>query len=291
MNQKYTYTLEFFGILAMLGLASVFARGDALAVEGDKNGVVAIVNGTPIRYAGIEIATQAVTNRFVFERKRDPATPADLEEIEQTRRRLELKRLGTAIRVTIREQERARLKIEATDEEILARWSRIQSEQDAPSTVASIRAKNTALLAALDAVYDDARNPDQVYETQLDGKVSRVEWDAALRQYACKTARESLARLVARDEQSLADLEDAIRAVVLREKLEHAVEEELIRVDPEFAEYVRLSQADPGHEKVQSKGPNYRLAKRSEWWRQRYKEADVQIKDARFKGAWKEPFD
>lgn len=93
------------------------------------------------------------------------------------------------------------------------------------------------------------------------------------------------------NDEELFNLHDDFRNVVIMERLMEAVEDDLIRTDAGFAEYMRLASTDPGNEKVQSKGRNYKAARRYEWWQQRYREAKVDINVDRFKEAWKEPFE
>ncbi len=263
----------------------------ALAEEGGSSAnarhdvAVAIVNGHEVPYSAIKVATEMARIRFAYEHERDPRTESDIAEVETIRRQYEVKRLADHIRTTIREQQIDRFNISCTDSELKIRWERLLEDRDPLASQAARNAKISNLLACLTAVHEEAADADVVYETQLSFKLTRKQWRAVVRQYRSPEQRAALSKILAEKIPDLDDYRDAVTTVLLSEKLDAAIEKELAQTDSEFAEHIRLSASDPGNEKLRSKGPTYKAAKRHEWWQARYREADIKIADDRFRQA------
>lgn len=277
------------GIVGMCCLLPFFTRGKQPNRERDGQQVVAVVNSVPIFYSSVDLPSDTAREQFIFEYGHAPVDESDFHEMEQLRLRYRLKRIASWIRTTVRKQEMARLGVDVSEAEIIARWEQMLQDRDPPETVARTRAGIVALLNALRAVFEQSEDSDHVYETKLIGKVSREEWKMLLR--ICSTPKrrriqeKTLEAALDQDGAFDESVRDGVRRLVAWEKLDRAIDEELIRADPEFAEYMRLAKTDPSDEKVQSKGPNYVAAKRYEWWHERYREAKIEIKDERFKDA------
>lgn len=279
------------GFVVSVCCVAVFSRGgDSTADQLADKAVIALVNGRAIPYSVVKVTVDAARSRFVYEHERSPATDADVQEVERIRQRYEVKQLVSYIQGTIRSQQVARFGIECSDAELQARWERILEERDQPATQARNRAKLANLLDCVRAVHESSADPDSVYDTRLTYRMTRKEWKSVLRQYGAPESRRSLEKLLSDDQEFDESAKDAARSALIMEKTMEAVEEELIRTDPEFAEYMRLARTDPRNEKVQSKGPNYKTGKRYGWWQERYREAEIELKDERFKDALKELF-
>jgi len=273
-------------------LVSLFGLGES-PKNGDRNEViVAVVNGKPIPFSAIEVPIEVATSAFVHEHERDPNSESDLAEVEKIRQRAESKRLVNYIRGTIREQQLERFGIECSDAELRARWQRLVEERDPPSSRAETRAEMENLLECVRAVHEDGADPDVVFETQLGPGMTREQWQSVLRQYKNPEVRRLMRERLNKDPEKYDDdAKEMARAVLLTEKLRLAVENDLGRSDPEFAEYARLIETDAQNEKVKSKPYNYMEIKRNEWWQKRFGDAKVEILDDRFKHVWKEPFE
>lgn len=279
------------GFVVSVCCVAVFSGGgDSTADQLADKGVIAVVNGRAIPYSVIKVTVDAARNRFAYEHERSPATDADGQEVERIRQRYEVKQLVSYIQGTIRSQQVARFSIECSDAELEARWERILEERDQPGTREDNRERIANLLDCLRAVHEGSADPDVVYDTRLTHKLTRREWKSVLQQYGAPERRRLLEELLSDDEEFDDSAKDAARSALIMEKTMEAVEEELIRTDPEFAEYMRLARTDPRNEKVQSKGPNYKTGKRYGWWQERYREAEIELKDERFKDALKELF-
>ena len=263
----------------------LFGQGEPTTNDSGDTTLVAIVNTKPIPYSAIKVTSEAATNRFVFENERGPETEADLLQVEQIRRTSEVNQLAKYIRWTIREQQISRLGIENTDAELKQRWERLLRDGDSPATKAAMHDKLMTLLDCLRAVHEESENADEVYNTRLADKFPRDYWNSALRQYRTPEHFRLLEDMINDDGEFDEDAKDTANRLLVMEKLQKAIEKDLIRTDPEFGEYIRMAKTDPGNEKVQSKGRNYRLVKRNEWWQQRYREAKIEILDERFEGA------
>lgn len=268
-------------------ILSLAGFGPSETPAPDDTAVIAVIGGHAIQYSTIRVTAAAARERFIIENGHEPVSEAEVDEVEQMRRTSELRQLAARIRWIIHGQEASRLGVDVTQAEIKARWEELRQERDSERVRDEARAKVRALLVGLNAVYEDREDPDQVYQADLIEIVSREEWRAVLRQYRTRAARRTLEAYLAQESVEPAEVEDAVRLVLMQEKTDKAIDQQLIRSDPEFAEYIRLAGEEPSHEKVQSKGPNYLAAKRWQWWQERYREADIVIKDARFDGVRK----
>lgn len=260
--------------------------------------LIATVNGEPVTYERIRVKAKVVLARFRRIHERAPETEADRDAMERDMRESEAANLAVSIRAAVRRQQTTRFGIDPTEQEIEERWRQWELEREAEGeridrgAMAREGKKNLRqLLKALEEVIDQGHDADIVYERRLTGKMSREEWRLRLQHEGTPEKRKHLERLLSVPDEELFNLHDGFRRVVLGEQLDKAIEDELARTDPEFRDYINLAATDPGNARVQSKGHNYRIAKRYEWWQQRYREAKVEIKVGRFKDAWKEPFE
>jgi hypothetical protein len=193
----------------------------------------------------------------------------------------------------VRRQQIARFGIDPTEEEVEERWERYRRERQAEGEPIDVdvmlrqgRENLRQLLKALEEVVDEGQDADAVYQRRLVNRMSREEWRLRLQYEATPHRRELLERLLSLPDDELFKPHEAFREVLVMEKLNELIDEELVATDPAFAEYMRLAATDPGNDKVQSKGPNYKAARRHQWWEQRYHEANVEIRIERFKDAW-----
>lgn len=293
MHLRY---LGLLGVTILCLMALPWSVGETMR----HNAVIAVVNGEAVKYAAVKVAPGAdlLLMRFRRAHGRDPETEADREAMERERRAREIRNLSEFIRAAVRQQQTARFGIDPTEEEVEERWQRYRRERKAEGEPIDVnvmlrqgRENLRQLLKALEEVVDEGQDADAVYQRRLVDKMSREEWRLRLQYEGTPERRELLERLLALPDNELFKPHEAFRKVLVMERLDKAIEEDLVAKNPEFAEYVRLATTDPGNQKVQSKGPNYRAAKRYEWWQQRYREAQIEIKDDRFKDALKHVYE
>ena len=285
MNTKKVRIIAVAIAVSLSGVVFLFGQDEPPTSEASDTAAVAIVNAESIPYSAIRVTPEGATIRFVLENGREPVTDADLRQVEQIRRRAEVAQLVGYIQEAIRARQISRMRIQISDAEIKQRSERLIREGDSPKAHAAFREKQLNLLDCLRAVHEDSQDADDVYNARLAEGMPPELWKAILRQYRTPEQRVELEELLNYEGDLDVDAQEIARFELRMEKLRRAIEEDLIRTDPEFAEYIRLTKTDPGNEKVQSKGHNYKTAKRDEWWQQRYREAKIEIVDERFEGA------
>jgi len=287
MRSRYT-SLLFVAALALVVLQ--WANGQTRP----GNRVIAVVNGELVRYSDVVVAPDAdvLLARFRRAHGRDPETETDKQAIRLAARERESVNLANQIRGIVRRQQIERFGIEPTEQEVEERWKFARQTQHIDQQTAVLRVRNVLreVIAGLEEVIDQGRDPEEVYQRRLADKISREEWKLRIQYQGKPQKRESLKRAFALPDEKLFNPRESYRWILTSEKLTDAIDQELVATDPEFAEYMRLLRTDPGNERVRSKDRNYVAAKRYEWWQQRYREAKVEIQDKGFEDAWKEPF-
>jgi len=256
--------------------------------------VIAVVNGELVRYSDVVVAPDAdvLLARFRREHGSDPETETDKQAMKLAARERESVNVANHIRDIVRRQQIERFGIEPTAQEIEERWKLARQTQHIDQQTAVLRVRNVLreVIAGLEEVIDQGRDPEEVYQRRLADKISREEWKLRIQYQGKPQRRESLKRALALPDEKLFNPRESYRWILTSEKLTDAIDKDLIATDLEFSEYMRLLKTDPSSEKVRIKDHNYVAAKRHEWWQQRYREAKVEIRDKRFEDAWKEPF-
>jgi len=246
------------------------------------------VDGTPIVRREVEMSPNAQMLLFEFRQAhgRDPSTPQDHEAMERSRQEHERSSLAQRIRALVRERQIARFGITVDDEEArhrwaqdLAKWGLNQGDYETQT-----RRGIESVVAALKDVVFAKQDPDKVYQDRLASLMSRRDWALRIQYEATPERIAVMESILALPEGDLLHPLPGYRMTISSEKLNKAIDAELVRTDPEFAEYMTLAKTDPGNEKVASKSPIYVEGKRDQWWRQRYREAKIEIKDKRFEG-------
>lgn len=270
--------------------ASVIAGATMVSIAigqtiGDDS-VIVLVNGEPTRYESVRVRPEMVEERFQKLCGGSSSVVPDRNELARLRREMEVKRTCTRIKGVIVRQITARLGADPTNEEVAALVE--QMNQAPESRVSSEKARTAiaAIVDGLDDVAEERLDPKQVYDANLVGIISWDEWLLRVQHESSPERRRLLRQILELPNTELVNVVDVARARLGMEKLLAVVDAELIRTDPEFADHVHRAAVDPSDPKVQERGPLYRDAKRDEWWKQRFREAKVEIKDERFKDAW-----
>lgn len=274
---KHHLCLYSFGVLLAAGAGAVPQRA------GCASTIVAVVDEHAIPYSAISVTPEMAKERFVFEHEREPESAGEFQEVKGIQHRCETQRLLRRIRAIIRETQIDRFGIRVTEDDIRERWETMKRrERSLPPTEVTSAAKLTALCDGLKAVYEGGRDADGVYTQLLERKMSREEWKAALRQYRSPRMRKELEVLREKGERGLEGMRDDVREILREEKLGRAIAEELERTDPELTEAVRRVKSEPLDLEARRQWLRMRTEKRNAWWQQRYREAQIEIKDERF---------
>ncbi len=260
-------------------------QGGAVSTQAEEQpggaATLILVNGEPITDRVLRITDDTVRAKFSISSGRAPDVLKDAHELRDLRQQLESKALARAVRVLIKEQQVRRFGIHLSEEDLRERWKSV-SRNIRPVEDDRARAKARALCAGLSAVYDAGEDAEAVYSRELALVLSREEWQSHLERTSSPVARAQMRASLESNEWTFEEGREVIRQVLTDERLSQAIDVELIRSDPAYAEYVRLAAGDPPSPTVAEKGPQYRRAKQHEWWRARYREAQIEVLDARF---------
>lgn len=254
--------------------------------------VVATVNGDAITYGEFKISSEEASRRFELLEKHAPETAADRDDVRRLRHNMEAEQLKIHILVAIRRQVRSELQIHVSEEEASDYLAKKISEDPNRTIPEAIRAGQVQLLDALEAVYVDGMNPDDVYQRKIANIMPKKAWEWNLEYFKTPERRKILAMKIEKPDETITDeLRNGVRRGLLMLKTNEAIARLLEATDPELIEYRRLQKTDPHNEKLRKKPPNLIVAKRHEWWQKRFRDAQVEILDDHFKDVWKEPFE
>ncbi len=275
-------------LLCCIGAFTLSIRWSLAApLPGDMT--VATVNGSSISYSTINVDEKELVARFMRSHGREPQSESDMRAIMADRLKIEKENLLRSIRLTIRQQQITRFNISPTDKEVETRWNRWLNDREQegePVDIESMpdrhKAFVTTVLAAMEEVVVKGQNIDTVYDRTLADVMSRKEWHLRVKHDSSPERRQALRQSLDWSATQLLDPIKDFLPVVFDEQLNKAIEFDLIKIDREFAEYMRLTDSDPMNEKVRSKSAMYKKAKRQEWWNDQYRAADVLVNIDRF---------
>lgn len=256
-----------------------FANGQ----ETDRNIIVAIVEEVKIKYKDVQVTPQEALFRYKLSKGRGPSTEPEMMEMEQLRRHEEVERLAEKIRGIIFRKQKARFGIEVTEAELAERWSILTKGVDLSAAAEQRRQMIEPLLMALKAVYEKGEDKDTVYKNLLANRMTLQEWEIQLRYYRTRKRRKILEDALKQRTADLRKPDEGIRALLVREKMNEAIDREIAKTDPQFAEYKTLLEKDPKNEKLHQFDPNYLDFKRWTWWQEQYRKAKIEIKNQQFK--------
>lgn len=250
----------------------------------DTGRTIVRVNSNSVLYSDIMMTTEDVARAFKYRFHRDPSEE-DQEQVQALQQELEASRLVTLIRRQMRNAELQRLQIMPSEAEINARC-----EQDYPlerrrEMGQKARQGAMLLIQAYEGILVDKQSPDQVFESLLDGLMTREEWDLRLEHDVNTRSLQNLRRSIDRPVEELFDCHVMMQQLIIMEREGPVLDAEIAKSDPEYREYLRLADENPSSPEVQDKGPMYRRARRDEWWQKRFAEAQIEIIDPRYQGA------
>ena len=177
---------------------------------------------------------------------------------------------------------KARLGVSASEAEVLSRWRGMTRGVDLDAAARQQRDSIAPLLAALKAVHEEGKDIREVYSTFLADQMAFQEWQIHARYYRTPDRRRILERVLVQPGQDLLNPDPGIRAMIESEKLTQAMDEEIAKSEPSFAEYSKLRESNIDDERLEAYPPNYLEEMRANWWRKQYRAADIEILDERF---------
>jgi hypothetical protein len=255
--------------------------------EHPEDSRIAHVYGEEIRYSDIKVPYSSAVKRFESENGRSPSGPEDEAAVEQIRRESETSNLRKRIESAIRDAEAARLGVAVSQEEISERIDRLLASRDSNVVVDRRNQKLQRLLNALNEVYNNGADPNDVYERKLKEFYSTDEWLAAQRQFRDENARHVLEQsIVGATRETLESDVGSLRSLLLAEKLDKAIDQEIAREDDEYDQYLAATSKKHGDDGFRRPDRSFEWMKRQEWWESRHAAANVEILDPRFGPAW-----
>ena len=243
--------------------------------------MIAIVFDIEIVRSDIAVSSDEVEFRYKL-KTGHPIEAGQESEIEGLREQQEIGRLAREIQRIVARRVKARLGVSASEAEVLSRWREMTRGVDLDAAARQQRDSIAPLLAALKAVHEEGKDMREVYNTFLADQMVFQEWQIHARYYRTLDRRRILERGLVQTGQDLLNPDPGIRALVESEKLTQAMDEEIAKSDPSFAEYLGLRESRIDDERFAPYPPNYLEEMRANWWRKQYREADIEILDERY---------
>ena len=243
--------------------------------------VIAIVSDIEIVRSDIAVSSDEVEFRYKL-KTGHPIEAGQESEIEGLREQQEIGRLAREIQRIVARRVKARLGVSASEAEVLSRWREMTRGVDLDAAARQQRDSIAPLRAALKAVHEEGKDMREVYNTFLADQMVFQEWQIHARYYRTLDRRRILERGLVQTGQDLLNPDPGIRALVESEKLTQAMDEEIAKSDPSFAEYLELRESRIDDERFAAYPPNYLEEMRANWWRKQYREADIEILDERY---------
>ncbi len=251
----------------------------------DTTAVVAEVNGAQIRCGDVQVPLADAQFRFKLTHGHEPQSEVEVRAVEQLQVELEQRRLAEKLHRTIYEGQRKRLGVDASAAEVATRWGELTKSADPEAAAAKQKAMLSRVLDALTRVYQQGENSDVVYERLLAHDITKQEWEVHLHYFNTVRRRQILEKQIAKSASEFTKPDAGIRALIVQEKMQNAIDREIARVDPTFARYLELSKTDPKNVWLSRLPSDYAEAKRHEWWVQRYRESNIRIREPRYRDA------
>lgn len=252
---------------------------------------VATVDGRTVLYEDVKVDSHKIETLFQRRRGHSPNSRQDWEEVSQMQRLAERENLIQVIRGLVRERQYAQWGI-MVDEAQIEREIESRSQRtgldprEAEAMVDRQIQQTEDLIAAVEAVRDDRMSLEEArreYLSEYDELTSQY-WS---NYYAQRPADEQIkvlrrAQAQLRTEGAGAFLRPLVERDLRGQQVQRRLEEELAKVYPDYKQV----SVDAKHG---SDSARDRLAAmRSEWWSQRFQDAQVEILHPRFEGDWEE---
>jgi hypothetical protein len=276
-------TIKMLAIVFLLFLTSTrVGTGE----EANNSAVVATIEGINIRYEEVQVPPHEAMFLYKLSKGRKPITEDDMLEVHQIRQRLEMDTLAERLRSIIFEKQKARLRVNVDETEVYERWGTLKKEVDFDEAIKQQRQMIEPLLLALKAVYEKKEDRDAVYRNLLADKMTVQQWEIHLNYYRTPERRKILEDALKQTCEDLRKLDKGtrigIRAMLVNEKMNQAIDQEIMKTDSQFVKFKALLREDEKSDNLRSRASQYINSKRKDWWRDQYSKAKIQVKDDRF---------
>lgn len=280
MRHPRTRKTVLFTTTALLSAYVLSLRGQ----EQPPDSVVAVVEGRKVTYKEIRMPPESLRLQYRLKYGKDPKSKGELEQLAGLAEKSEKGLLASRIKSIIRARQVERFGIIVTNEELEERQRQLFSGVDLEAALTKQREALTPLIQALRAVLRKEMDQKLAYETYLVGHMPYEHWLVQMQYYNTPKRMVMLEEYLQKTPQEIRKPDAGTRAWVEEKKLNERIEAELAQADPEFSEYMRARRSKDIEtaRKIEGANPNYLEAKRAEWWRQRYAEADIQILDKKY---------
>jgi len=250
------------------------------------------IDGVAIRANAINGSPDEAVAKFIADHLRQP-TVADQQELAANQQQTVCRHLKSAISQAAVNRAKAELHISATDQEIADQRQQLNLHAPDPQQSWAWEHERTqALVAGLTAVYDQAQDPQQVYQQMIGPHgITQKEWLPDVYVYRTKEARDKLAQKLNLTPdyyaRGLASFD--VRYYVEGQKLEAAIDQQIAATDPTFETYLNEYAA-----KVQHPDPTnptstsvvlphghlqYLAQARAAWWKAESAKVQVTLSD------------
>lgn len=264
-------------VLSLLLLAGAAGGGEMC------DSVVARVGNCEIFLSQIVPPDEGILARERWTREHGDTTAVpepDPAELKRMGIRTGQRNLAMRIRGTVFLQMCAKYGIVPTDSVIVQEAVKLVAIARPESAAAVEEGRLVSLMQALDDIYDRGIPPDSAYAMHLAGKYEPSVWETKLLKYSDPALRERLRRNLQRDWRSEVDFQGAAAEWVQYNKMNDFVDREIAKEDEDYRRF--LAGETTG---VLRHNPGYDWEMRERWWQQRFREADIEILDERYRGA------
>ena len=249
------------------------------------------VNGKPIPQEIFNWPRERAVDSFILKNGREPSSPADEQAVDAIAHQQQCDRLKAFIEQTTRDSVAQQLGIVVTQTDIQAAREWLTRE-DPAIQAARIHQTGAAVLGALAAVFDQHRDPDQVYSQMLAPiGLPKNLWKAYLHDAATPDGRANLTKLYTPQLMTTAETlkksmesSDILIRLATKNKLDEAVDEQIAAGDPTFRNYLQEQSArsqnlNPKQQWMPASHFAYLKQKRAEFWKAQISKVQVFLSD------------
>jgi hypothetical protein len=268
--------------LAVIALGMLNVVPAAVCDTSSKGGIVATVNGEQITYKDIDASKEDVLFN-VQVRKGEKASQKlkeDPDRLNELVHSFEVQALVREIRTLVYAQQITQLDISVSENEVYQYWNEITTDMD-QEAVQKEKQMLVSIYDGLMQVVVEGKNKDQVYKNQLAGVISKEQWEAHLRSFNTPKRLVALEKQIKEIDSGNVQPDEGVKAYLQQQKLQEAIDFQVAAQSNEFA------QAKEKMEKGTATIDDINLVKnkRLDWWQEKYRQADIEIKDNKYSEA------
>lgn len=255
----------------------IFLLVASLANGAESERIVGTINAKPIPASRVLLPPDSFLESYVaMARQRVPNAPIPAtDEVNRARLEAECQRLTGIIVDEAYSQEIAKRKLTMSAEEVRQRWAKNGPRKESVSTeMAEAKERAARTLQALKAV-EGGVSTDAAYKQYLEStRMSREAWSAIVLHKDDPNVINNIVYASRLNPDKPPSQEPpANNRLLLRERVDELVDEELSAVDPVFRKYATAWAT----KWVPQFYADYVTRKRGDWWKQRYSELVVRV--------------